>query len=209
MAVDELKVPATIKFKVLVTNKHATRSAFESNDFDREKMVLPGSTATVFTVPLDKESHECFDDFHQDIARGVLIVERIGMLRIALLVFHEVLEEALLVTIVAAATHGVRCRAGFIGGGAALGLTGFIVVAMFAGVIELAEDRSGQEWSNACVLLAAVTMIAWHVIWMRSRSPRWVIGMRLAARRLASTRARQVDSSVATARGSRQVVLAS
>ncbi|MBS0431293.1 MAG: FTR1 family protein [Proteobacteria bacterium] len=90
------------------------------------------------------------------------------MLGVALLVFREVLEAALIVTIVAAATRGVMKRGAFIGGGIALGVLGAIVVAMFAGVIEQAVNGSGQELFNACVLLAAVAMIAWHVIWMSS-----------------------------------------
>lgn len=90
------------------------------------------------------------------------------MLGVALLVFREVLEAALIVTIVAAATRGVPRRGVFIGGGIALGVLGAIMVALFAGVIEQAVNGSGQELFNACVLLAAVGMIAWHVIWMSS-----------------------------------------
>ncbi|HEY7871673.1 MAG TPA: FTR1 family protein [Rudaea sp.] len=90
------------------------------------------------------------------------------MLGVALLVFREVLEAALIVTIVAAATRGVVGRARFIGGGIGLGVVGAIVVALFAGVIEEAVGGSGQELFNACVLLAAVLMIGWHVIWMSS-----------------------------------------
>lgn len=90
------------------------------------------------------------------------------MLGVALLVFREVLEAALIVTIVAAATRGVVGRARFIGGGIGLGVIGAIMVALFAGVIEDAVGGSGQELFNACVLLAAVLMIGWHVIWMSS-----------------------------------------
>src|SRR6185437_1578382 len=90
------------------------------------------------------------------------------MFGVALLVFREVLEAALIVTIVAAATRGVTRRGAFIGGGIALGVLGAIVVARFASVIEQAVNGSGQELFNACVLLAAVGMIAWHVIWMSS-----------------------------------------
>jgi high-affinity iron transporter len=90
------------------------------------------------------------------------------MLGVALLVFREVLEAALIVTIVAAATRGVPGRARFIGGGIGLGVIGAILVALFAGVIEEAVGGSGQELFNACVLLAAVAMIGWHVIWMSS-----------------------------------------
>lgn len=90
------------------------------------------------------------------------------MLGVALLVFREVLEAALIVTIVAAATRGVVGRARFIGGGIGLGVIGAVVVALFAGVIEAAVGGSGQEVFNASVLLAAVLMIGWHVIWMSS-----------------------------------------
>jgi high-affinity iron transporter len=90
------------------------------------------------------------------------------VLGIALLVFREVLEAALIVTIVAAATRGVAGRAKFIGGGIGLGVIGAMIVALFAGAIAEAVGGSGQELFNACVLLAAVLMIGWHVIWMSS-----------------------------------------
>ena len=90
------------------------------------------------------------------------------MLGIALLVFREVLEAALIVTIVAAATRGVPRRALYIGGGIALGIVGAMIVAAFAGVIEQAVNGAGQELFNASVLLAAVLMIGWHVVWMSS-----------------------------------------
>lgn len=87
---------------------------------------------------------------------------------ISLLVFREVLEAALIVTIVAAATRGVARRGWFIGGGIGLGVLGAIVVALFAGAISSAVSGIGQELFNAGVLLAAVLMIGWHVVWMSS-----------------------------------------
>ena len=70
-----LKVPANTKFKLRVTNKDSTPSEFESNERKREKIVLPGSTVTVFVGPLDKGTYKFFDDFHQDTGQGVLIAE--------------------------------------------------------------------------------------------------------------------------------------
>lgn len=70
-----LKAPANTKFKVRVTNEDRTPSEFESSDFNREKIVTPGNTVTVFIGPLEKGQYEFFDDFHQGTARGVLIVE--------------------------------------------------------------------------------------------------------------------------------------
>lgn len=71
----ELKVPADTKIKLLVTNQDSTPSEFESNEFNREKIVLPNSTVSVFVGPLGKGSYRFFDDFHQDTGNGVLIVE--------------------------------------------------------------------------------------------------------------------------------------
>ncbi|MBN8713728.1 MAG: FTR1 family protein [Xanthomonadales bacterium] len=87
---------------------------------------------------------------------------------IALLVFREVLEAALIVTVVAAATRGVARRSVFIGGGITLGVLGALLVAAFAGAISNAVSGVGQELFNASVLFAAVVMIGWHVIWMSS-----------------------------------------
>lgn len=87
---------------------------------------------------------------------------------IALLVFREVLEAALIVTVVAAATRGVAHRSVFIGGGIILGVLGALVVAAFASAITQAVSGVGQELFNAAVLFAAVLMIGWHVIWMSS-----------------------------------------
>lgn len=88
------------------------------------------------------------------------------MLATLLLVFREVLEAALIVSIVAAATRGVPGRGRWIGAGLAAGVMGAVLVAGFASVIAEAMSGMGQEWFNAGVLLAAVAMIGWHVVWM-------------------------------------------
>jgi hypothetical protein len=71
----QLTVPANTKFKLRVTNADTTPSEFESTEFNREKIVLPNSTITVFIGPLDKGNYKFFDDFHQDTGKGVLVVE--------------------------------------------------------------------------------------------------------------------------------------
>ncbi|MGH8160161.1 MAG: FTR1 family iron permease [Rhodanobacter sp.] len=90
------------------------------------------------------------------------------MWTIALLVFREVLEAALIVGVVAAATRGVRRRGWFVGGGIALGALGAVLVALSADWLAEAVSGIGQELFNAGVLLAAVCMIGWHVLWMSS-----------------------------------------
>jgi high-affinity iron transporter len=85
---------------------------------------------------------------------------------VALLVFREVLEAALIVSIVCAATRGVRWRGAYVAGGIGLGLVSAMLVALGAGAIARLASGSGQELFNAGVLLAAVAMIGWHVLWM-------------------------------------------
>ncbi|MBL6750803.1 MAG: FTR1 family protein [Nevskia sp.] len=84
----------------------------------------------------------------------------------ALIVFREVFEAALVVSIVAAATRGLPGRMRTIGGGVAAGVLGAVLVAAFAGVIANLASGVGQELFNASVLLAAVALISWHVLWM-------------------------------------------
>ncbi|MGH8182992.1 MAG: FTR1 family iron permease [Rhodanobacteraceae bacterium] len=100
------------------------------------------------------------------------------MLGIAILVFREVLEAALIVTVVAAATRGVPHRRVFIGGGIALGVLGASVVALCMGFIEGSLGGVGQEVFEAAVLLTAVVMIGWHVTWMSSHGKEMVQEMR-------------------------------
>jgi high-affinity iron transporter len=88
------------------------------------------------------------------------------MFAIWILVFREVLEAAMIVSIVAAATRGVVGRWRWIGSGIALGCAGAAVVAAGAERLAAAMSGMGQEWFNAGVLLAATAMIGWHVVWM-------------------------------------------
>ncbi|OZG75402.1 iron permease [Hahella sp. CCB-MM4] len=92
------------------------------------------------------------------------------MLSTAVIVFREVLEAALIVTILLAATKGLPGRGKWISGGLAAGLTGAVLVAVFAGAIAGAFSGTGQELFNAGVLLTAVVMLAWHNIWMSSHA---------------------------------------
>ena len=84
----------------------------------------------------------------------------------AVIVFREVLEAALIISIVLAASRGVRGRGLMVMGGGTAGLAGAALVALFAGAIAAAAEGVGQELLNAGVLLGAVGMLAWHNIWM-------------------------------------------
>lgn len=92
------------------------------------------------------------------------------MLGSGVIVFREVLEAALVITILLAATRGLSRRNLWIGGGAAAGATGAVIVAIFANGIAGAFAGTGQEMFNAAVLLTAVLMLAWHNIWMSAHA---------------------------------------
>lgn len=88
------------------------------------------------------------------------------MLAALLIVFREVLEAGLIVGIVLAATAGTPGRLRFITLGAAAGLAGAALLAVFAQKVADAFAGSGQEIFNAVVLIAAVLMLTWHTVWM-------------------------------------------
>ena len=86
----------------------------------------------------------------------------------AIIVFREVLEAALLIGIMAAATRGIPGRSRWLAGGIVAGLAGAGLLAAFAGRLAELASGMGQELFNAAVLSVAVTMLAWHNIWMAS-----------------------------------------
>lgn len=86
----------------------------------------------------------------------------------AIIVFREVLEAALIIGIVAAATRDVPTRNRWITLGLLFGLLGSGIVAASTDVIASFASGVGQELFNAAVLGIAVLMLAWHNIWMAS-----------------------------------------
>jgi high-affinity iron transporter len=104
------------------------------------------------------------------------------MLGAAIIVFREVLEAALIISIIAVATRSLRGRNAWLGAGVAGGVLGAMAVAMFTGTIADLFEGVGQELFNAGVLGLAAVMLAWHNIWMARH------GMQLArdARQLGS-----------------------
>lgn len=84
----------------------------------------------------------------------------------AIIVFREVLEAALIIGIVAAATHNVPGSRRWLIAGLIAGLAGSAVVAASTDAISSFASGMGQELFNACVLGLAVLMLGWHNIWM-------------------------------------------
>lgn len=71
----ELTVPAGQKIKLLVENRDATPEEFESNELNREKIVVGNGSIIVYLGPLDAGRYPFFGDFHQETAQGVLIAK--------------------------------------------------------------------------------------------------------------------------------------
>jgi high-affinity iron transporter len=84
----------------------------------------------------------------------------------AIIVFREVLEAALIIGIVAAATRGQPGRSRWLLAGVVAGIAASAVVASLTGQLANLADGAGQELFNAGVLGLAVVMLAWHNIWM-------------------------------------------
>ncbi len=113
-----------------------------------------------------------------------------------IIVFREVLEAAIIIGIVAAATRDVPGRSRWIGAGLLLGLIGSALVAGSTSQISELADGVGQELFNALILGIAVLMLAWHNIWMASH------GRELA------TNARNVGNAIRNGTSEASVLLA-
>ncbi len=100
------------------------------------------------------------------------------MFSTAIIVFREVLEAALVVAVVLAATQGLTGRNRWILGGIASGVLGSLVVASLTQQISMAFEGVGQELFNAAILLTAVAMLAWHNIWMSRHARQLVAHLR-------------------------------
>ena len=101
------------------------------------------------------------------------------MLASAIIIFREVLEAALIISIVLAATRGVIRRKRWVSGGVLMGIALASIVAYFASNIADMAEGLGQEIFNAAVLTAAVLMLAWHNIWMATHAQELTARMKL------------------------------
>lgn len=71
----EIKIKAQTKTKLLITNQDSSAEEFESFSLNREKMIRPGQTVTIFLPPLKPGTYDFFGEFHPDTAKGKIIVE--------------------------------------------------------------------------------------------------------------------------------------
>jgi high-affinity iron transporter len=100
------------------------------------------------------------------------------MLSTAIIIFREVLEIAMILGVVLAATRGLRGRLYWIIGGFAAGIAGASIVALFAKTISEAASGMGQEFFNAMILFTAALVIGWTALWMRNHAREMVTHFR-------------------------------
>jgi high-affinity iron transporter len=101
------------------------------------------------------------------------------MLASLIIVFREAMEAGLIVGVVLAASKGVRGRSGWIAGGVGAGVAGACLVAAFAGALSEAFQGAGQETFTAAILLLAVAMLTWHVVWMAQHGRAMAVELKL------------------------------
>jgi len=93
-----------------------------------------------------------------------------------IIVFREMLEMALVLGVLLAATEGITSSRRWIGIGSGIGLLGAVIVALLMEELENAMQGDGEFLFNAGILVLASVMIGWTVIWMRQH------GREMAAR---------------------------
>lgn len=70
-----IEAPAQEKFKLIVKNEGTSAEEFESHELNREKVIAPGQSATIFLGPLPAGSYSFFGEFHPKTAQGKLIIK--------------------------------------------------------------------------------------------------------------------------------------
>lgn len=69
-----VKVPAGRALTLRVVNASKQTIEFESFKLNREKVVTPGETAVVRLPALSPGNYDFYDDFHQDVPQGSIVV---------------------------------------------------------------------------------------------------------------------------------------
>lgn len=83
-----------------------------------------------------------------------------------IIVFREMLEMALVLGVLFAATRGLAASRRWIAGGIVAGAAGALLFAVFMEEIENSVNGDGEFLFNAVVLAVASVLIAWTVLWM-------------------------------------------
>ena len=72
---ERLEVPADTKLVLVIRNEDTTPEEFESHDLKREKVVRGGESIRVIIGPLTAGEYKFMGEYHEDTAKGVLVVK--------------------------------------------------------------------------------------------------------------------------------------
>ncbi|WP_375326908.1 FTR1 family protein [Candidatus Tisiphia endosymbiont of Nemotelus uliginosus] len=89
------------------------------------------------------------------------------MFKIALVVFRECLEIALLLGIILAVTKQIERSRIYIIAGSMLGVVLAALFAFFTSTISVSFSGMGDELFNAAIILLTVVLISWTIVWMQ------------------------------------------
>jgi high-affinity iron transporter len=96
----------------------------------------------------------------------------------AIIVFREVFEIAIILCVVLAATKELKNRGKWIAFGMLGGIVGALLFALVTEYVAVLVGAAGKLYFNAGILLMAVTMIGWTVIWMKKHGKMIVTNMK-------------------------------
>ena len=70
-----ITVPANRPFKIKIVNASNEAIEFESFKLNREKVIGPGETVTIYLPALSPGNYDFYDDFHQDVPEGTIVAK--------------------------------------------------------------------------------------------------------------------------------------
>lgn len=88
------------------------------------------------------------------------------MIGTIIVIFREVLEISIIISVMVAATNGLTGRGKWIFSGIVSGFIGSALIALFAGAISDMAQGLGQELFNALILITASVVIGATALWM-------------------------------------------
>jgi high-affinity iron transporter len=88
------------------------------------------------------------------------------MLSTSIVIFREILEIAIILSVVMVASKELEHRNRWVAIGVLAGISGSVIVAIFAQSIANAAEGMGQEFFNASILLTATVVIGATALWM-------------------------------------------
>lgn len=101
------------------------------------------------------------------------------MFSTAIIVYREILEISLIISIMAASTQGVKNRNIYLLKGVLIGILGAIILAFFTTKLDILFDGFGQEIFAIINISLAILLICYTVIWMKKNSQKLINNIKL------------------------------